>query len=155
MKKLENRASPAAIDAAELDLPTVECIQPKRNPYTGPRPSRRHAYCPPAFGSAAPNSAKLSAPKGERTPPAIHAAYTTLTEPPTDAISLGLRKMPVPIIVPTTIAPAAHGPSARTRSRRCCGAAIVAARFAGGMCATSLPRLARFALWECEAALRS
>src|ERR1700677_1113724 len=73
IRKLENRAKPAAIDAAELDSPTVECIQPKRKPQTGPRPFRRYAYCPPASGKAAPSSANDSAPKSESSPPAIHA----------------------------------------------------------------------------------
>ncbi|MGA7225642.1 MAG: hypothetical protein WBX16_22480, partial [Candidatus Acidiferrales bacterium] len=41
---------------------------------------------------------------------------TRLTEPPTRAISPGFRKIPVPTMVPTTIAAAAHAPSARTRS---------------------------------------
>src|SRR5580698_5973742 len=102
MRKLEKRANPAAIDAAELDSPTVECIQPKRNPQTGPRPRRRYAYCPPASGSAAPNSANDKAPKSESRPPAIHAANTMLVDPPTAAISLGFRKIPVPTMVPTT-----------------------------------------------------
>ncbi len=31
-RKLVKRAKPAAMDAAELDSPTVECIQPNRNP---------------------------------------------------------------------------------------------------------------------------
>src|SRR5271155_44037 len=74
IRKLENRAKPAAIDAAELDSPTVECIQPKRKPQTGPRPFRKYAYCPPASGNAAPSSAKDNAPKSDNNPPAIHAA---------------------------------------------------------------------------------
>src|SRR4029077_14215768 len=83
IRKVENRANPAAIEAAELDSPTVECIQPKRNPYTGPSPRFKYAYCPPASGIAAPSSAKDRAPNCERSPPAIHAALTMLTEPPT------------------------------------------------------------------------
>src|SRR6266849_2423613 len=74
MTKPENRAKPAAIEAAELDSPTVECIQPKRKPQTGPSPFRRYAYCPPALGSAAPSSANESAPKSVSSPPAIHSA---------------------------------------------------------------------------------
>src|SRR5580693_8718681 len=118
IKKLENRAKPAAIDAAELDSPTVECIHPNRNPHTGPSPLRKYAYCPPASGNAAPKSANESAPKSESSPPTIHAAYTTLTDPPTAAISPGFKKIPVPTIVPITMAAAAQGPSARIRSSR-------------------------------------
>src|SRR5580693_774382 len=118
IKKLENRAKPAAIDAAELDSPTVECIHPNRNPHTGPSPLRKYAYCPPASGNAAPKSANESAPNSESSPPTIHAAYTTLTDPPTAAISPGFKKIPVPTIVPITMAAAAHGPSARIKSSR-------------------------------------
>ena len=71
---LKNRANPAAIEAAELDSPTVECIQPNRNPHTGPSPRLRYAYCPPASGIAAPSSANESAPKSDSNPPTIHAA---------------------------------------------------------------------------------
>src|SRR6202789_3075314 len=74
IKKLVNRAKPAAIEAAELDSPTVECIQPKRNPQTGPSPFRKYAYCPPASGNAAPSSANDNAPNNDSNPPAIHAA---------------------------------------------------------------------------------
>src|SRR3984885_14811876 len=118
IKKLENRAKPAAIDAAELDSPTVECIHPNRNPHTGPSPLRKYAYCPPASGNAAPNSANESAPNSDSNPPTIHAPYTTLTAPPPAAISPGFKKIPVPTIVPITMAAAAHGPSARIRSTR-------------------------------------
>src|SRR5271169_717836 len=65
---------------------------------------------------AAPSSAKERAPKRERIAPTIHAAKTTETVRPSRAISAGLRKMPVPIIVPTTMAPEAHAPSPRTSS---------------------------------------
>src|SRR5439155_8173537 len=65
-----------------------------------------------------PSSAKENAPKMERIAPTIDAAKTTETARPSRAISAGLRKMPVPIIVPTTIAPEAHAPSPRTNSSR-------------------------------------
>src|SRR5256885_9981086 len=32
------RTPPAAMDAAEAGRPTMECIQPKRNPHVGPKP---------------------------------------------------------------------------------------------------------------------
>src|ERR1700733_1955303 len=74
IRKLRNRANPAAIDDDEEVSPTVECIQPNRNPQTGLRPLLRYAYCPPASGIAAPSSANESAPKSESNPPTIHAA---------------------------------------------------------------------------------
>src|SRR5208337_1893735 len=117
-KKLRKRIIPAAIEAAEAGRPTIECIHPNKNPQTCPNPRRKYAYSPPASGIAAPSSAYDSAPKIESTAPTIHAANTIETERPSRAISAGFRKMPVPIIVPTTIAAEAHGPSPRTNSRR-------------------------------------
>src|SRR5580700_2331548 len=67
---------------------------------------------------AAPSSANDKAPKRERTAPTIQAAKTTETKRPSRAISAGLRKMPVPIMVPTTMAPEAQAPRPRTSSRR-------------------------------------
>src|SRR5260370_33660523 len=65
-----------------------------------------------------PNSAKENAPKMERIAPTIQAVKTMETERPSRAISAGFRKMPVPIIVPTTMAAEAHAPRPRTSSRR-------------------------------------
>src|SRR5215471_389152 len=54
----------------------------------------------------------------ERTAPAIHAAKTIETKRPSRAISAGFRKIPVPTMVPTTMAVEAQGPRPRTSSRR-------------------------------------
>src|SRR5271169_5161989 len=67
---------------------------------------------------AAPSSAKESAPKRERIAPTIQAAKTMETKRPSRAISAGFRKMPVPIMVPTTMAPEAQAPRPRISSRR-------------------------------------
>src|SRR5437016_1746021 len=68
----------------------------------------------------------------ERIAPTIQAAKTTETKRPSRAISAGLRKIPVPIMVPTTMAPEAHAPRPRTSSRRfVAGAAAVAVSEAG------------------------
>src|SRR5579862_7617833 len=116
IRKLKKRAIPAAIEAIDDGRPTIECIHPKINPHCGPNPRRKYAYSPPASGIAAPSSANDSAPKIERIAPTIHAANTIETVLPSRAISAGFRKIPVPIIVPTTIAAEAHGPSPRTSS---------------------------------------
>src|SRR5216684_2598370 len=65
-----------------------------------------------------PSSANENAPKIERRAPIIHAAKTMETLLPSRAISAGFRKMPVPIMVPTTMAAEAQAPSPRTNSRR-------------------------------------
>src|SRR5260370_14552178 len=84
----------------------------------GPKPRRRYAYSPPASGIMEPNSRRENARKMERIAPMIHAAKTTETLRLTRAISAGFRKIPVPIIVPTTMAAEAHAPSPRTSSKR-------------------------------------
>src|ERR1700758_3772561 len=93
MKNPMNRIIPAAIEDWDEGRPTIECIQPKRNPHLGPKPRRRYAYSPPASGIAAPNSANESAPKIERIAPTIHAANTMETLRPSRAISEGFRKI--------------------------------------------------------------
>src|SRR5215472_4184049 len=118
IKNPTKRIIPAAIDEADDGRPTMECIQPNKKPQAGPKPRRRYAYSPPASGMAAPSSANDSAPKIERIAPTIQAAKTTDTLRPSRAISAGFRKMPVPIMVPTTMATEAQGPRPRTSSRR-------------------------------------
>src|SRR4029077_5972962 len=49
-KNARKRIIPAAIDAADDGLPTIECIHPNKYPHTGPNPRRRYAYSPPASG---------------------------------------------------------------------------------------------------------
>ena len=46
------------------------------------------------------------------------AKLPSTPEDPSRAISAGFRKIPVPIIVPTTMAADAHAPSPRTKSGR-------------------------------------
>src|SRR5882672_2277381 len=65
-----------------------------------------------------PSSANENAPKIERTAPTIHAAKTMETLLPSRAISAGFRKIPVPIMVPTTMAAEAQAPRPRTKSSR-------------------------------------
>src|SRR5207302_708944 len=70
-------------------------------------------YSPPACGFMAPSSAYVIAPASESAPPTIHAKYTSRAEPTACIISAGTRKIPLPIMVPTTIAPAWLTPSSR------------------------------------------
>src|SRR5580693_4959827 len=55
------------------------------------------------------------APASESAPPAIHARYTIPAEPTACIISAGTRKMPLPMMVPTTIAEAWRTPRSRER----------------------------------------
>jgi hypothetical protein len=102
--------------ATDVGAPRTEYIQPNRNPHTGLYARLRYAYVPPASGSAAPNSAAASAPNKLSVPPTIHTSITSPADPVPRAISPGTIKIPVPIIVPTTIAAAAQLPSPRTSS---------------------------------------
>src|SRR5271169_2190504 len=74
-----------------------------------------YTYSPPACGFIAPSSAYVIAPAIDSAPPTIHARYTNRAEPTACIISAGTRKMPLPIIVPTTIAQAWLTPSSRSR----------------------------------------
>ena len=56
------------------------------------------------------------APNSVSTPPTIQARYTMLLEPTARIISWGTRKMPLPMMVPTTMAVACQTPSTRGRS---------------------------------------
>src|SRR5271157_5208450 len=53
------------------------------------------------------------APASDSTPPTIQARYTSQAEPTACIISAGTRKMPLPMIVPTTIALAWLTPRSR------------------------------------------
>src|SRR5215472_12717823 len=64
----------------------------------------------------APNSAYVIAPKKERRPPTIHTRYTSQGEPASFIITPETRKMPLPMMVPATIAVACQTLSSRNRS---------------------------------------
>src|ERR1700722_17360418 len=85
------------------------------------------------------------APKRVSTPPTIQARYTIPLEPTARIISWGTRKMPLPMMVPTTIAVACHTPSTRGRSgaKDVLGMARVASRKMTNLTARGLHGLAR------------
>src|ERR1700677_3072276 len=56
------------------------------------------------------------APNNESRPPTLHARYTSADEPTSCIISRGTRKMPLPMMVPTTIAVASLAPNTRGKS---------------------------------------
>src|SRR5690242_14637092 len=60
-------------------------------------------YPPPASGRWDPSSAYTSAPIKAMTPPSTHASKVSFTDPTRCATIAGLRKMPDPIMPPTTI----------------------------------------------------
>src|ERR1700722_4694701 len=60
----------------------------------------------------------MSAPKKESAPPTTQARYTSLADPTACIISAGTRKIPLPIMVPTTMAEAWLTPRSRESSGR-------------------------------------
>src|ERR1035438_4023943 len=81
---------------------TVKNDQPQRNAASGPYASRRNTYCPPVEGNAVPSSAHASAPMNEITPAATHTPMIADAEGKLRATRFGTRKMPPPIMIPTT-----------------------------------------------------
>src|SRR5438876_59636 len=69
---------------------------------------------PPASGMAAPSSARDSAPASDNTPPTIQTRNRLRTLPTSSATLWGTRKIPDPMIVPTTMAVEPRYPMART-----------------------------------------
>src|SRR5947209_3212860 len=100
------RTNPVTTVATEAGFAMTNHVQAYKNPASGPYPSRTYTYSPPACGFMAPNSAYVRAPKNDRRPPTIHARYTNLADPTACIISAGTRKIPLPIMVPTTTAEA-------------------------------------------------
>src|SRR5256885_13189936 len=87
--------------------------QPTTKPARGPNASRTYTYFPPAAGWRVASSAKQSAPSSARAPPAIHATKVSEGRPSCAATSPGVRKMPDPTMMPTTMA----SPSISRRDR--------------------------------------
>src|ERR1035437_5843755 len=83
---------------------TVKSDHPHRNPVSVPYASRRHTYCPPVEGNAAPNSAHASAPRNEIAPANTQTAMIIGADGTLRATRFGTRKIPPPIMIPTTIA---------------------------------------------------
>src|SRR6516225_8437422 len=95
---------------------TVNSDQPHRKAAAGPYASRRNTYWPPVEGNAAPSSAHANAPKNEITPASIHTLMINDIESKLRATRFGTRKMPPPIMIPTTIAIESPSESRRTSS---------------------------------------
>src|SRR6266545_6800646 len=84
-----------------------------RNAGSGPNDSRTNTYTPPERGNAAASSEYVSAPHSTTTPPTIQARRKSGTSSMRCATPAGVRKMPLPIVEPTSTATALHRPSRR------------------------------------------
>src|SRR5207249_5780264 len=88
----------------------------KRNAGGRPYASRSTWYWPPASGRSRPSSAKVKAPSRAIVPPIPQASSAAAVPPVTRATSRGLKKIPTPMIAPTTTEVASHRPSTLGRS---------------------------------------
>src|SRR6476659_4555123 len=68
---------------------------------------------PPVSGNAPATSASVSAPHNATTPPAIQTPNTASGPGSRFVTPAGVRKIPLPIVMPTTTAIALHKPSRR------------------------------------------
>src|SRR6266516_782995 len=102
--------------AAVATAYTSPSIHPTTKPAPGPNASRAYTYLPPALGWRVASSAKISAPRNAIAPPAAQATKVNQGRPSCWATSPGVRKIPVPTMMPTTMARPSQKPSDRLSS---------------------------------------
>src|SRR2546423_11114126 len=90
-------------------------VHPNRNAGSRPKPSRTYTYTPPERGSIAASSAYVSAPHSASSPPSTHTTSMSTGSGTRPAITAGVRKIPPPMVEPTSTATALHRPSRRGR----------------------------------------
>src|SRR5207302_1164259 len=109
------RNSPAATPIAAIATPLVPraSTQPTTKPARVPNASRTKAYLPAARGWRVVSSAKQSAPRNASAAPNTHTTKVSPGRPSRAATMPGVRKIPAPTVIPTTMA----SPSARRSER--------------------------------------
>src|SRR5437879_1210022 len=107
-------ATPIAAIAA-VYIPRLS-TQPTTNPAREPNASRTYTYLPPALGWRVASSAKHSAPRNARPPPSTQATKVSQGRPSCAATRPGVRKIPDPTMIPTTMARPSNSLSDRLRS---------------------------------------
>src|SRR6476469_8580260 len=100
----------APSDAARM---STSSDQPTRNAGSRPQPSRMNTYIPPVAGSSPDSSASVSAPHSANSPPATHTDISGSGPGSLAAMPAGERKIPEPIVDPTSTATALQRPSCR------------------------------------------
>src|SRR6266699_2427205 len=86
-----------------------------RNAGSRPNDSRTNTYTPPERGNAAASSEYVSAPHSTTTAPTTQASRKSGTSSTRCATPAGVRKMPLPMVEPTSTATALHRPRRRVR----------------------------------------
>src|SRR6267378_3144322 len=112
------RNSPPATPIAAIATPLVPraSTQPTTNPARGPNASRTNAYLPAALGWRVVSSAKHSAPRNASAAPKTQTTNVSPGLPSRAATMPGVRKIPAPTVIPTTMANPSVSRSERLRS---------------------------------------
>src|SRR5712691_2758587 len=128
--------SPAATPIAAIATPLVPraSTQPTTNPARGPNASRTKAYLPAARGWRVVSSAKHSAPRNASPAPNTHTTKVSPGRPSRAATMPGVRKIPAPTVIPTTMASPSARRSERLRSVICDGSYAIGPVHGRGMC---------------------
>src|SRR6185503_4215929 len=88
----------------------VNSDQPNRNAGRRPHPSRRYTNTPPVCGSAPASSARVKAPQSVKKPPSAQSNRYKPSSGTLAAMPAGERKIPVPMVEPTSTAIALTNP---------------------------------------------
>ncbi len=112
------RNSPAATPIAAIATPLVPraSTQPTTKPAREPNASRTNAYLPAAEGWRVVSSAKHSAPRNASPAPSTQTTKVSPGRPRRAATMPGVRKIPAPTVIPTTMASPSASRSERLRS---------------------------------------
>ena len=84
-------------------LSTQKLAHTKQNAARSPYAARRYSASPPARGSIAPSSEYASEATATSTAASAHAASASAGEPAAESAVPGDAKMPLPIMMPTTM----------------------------------------------------
>src|SRR5256886_7454626 len=112
------RNSPPATPIAAIATPLVPraSTQPVTKPARGPNASRTKTYLPAARGWRVVSSAKHSAPRNASAAPSTQTTNVSPGLPSRAATMPGVRKIPAPTVIPTTMANPSVSRSERLRS---------------------------------------
>src|SRR5436190_7218773 len=130
------RNSPPATPIAAIATPLVPraSTQPTTKPARVPNASRTKAYLPAARGWRVVSSAKQSAPRNASAAPNTHTTKVSPGRPSRAATMPGVRKIPAPTVIPTTMASPSARRSERLRSVICNRSYAIGPVHGRGMC---------------------
>ncbi len=114
-----NSAKTTDSAATVVGVVTSTYSQPNTNAAASPYASRRNTYTPPARGSRVLSSATASAPQMLISPNAVQSPMMTSGFGTSPAMVGGVRKIPLPIVMPTISAVPPASPMTRRRSCDC------------------------------------